>query len=260
MRYGRVGFLFTLVAIVVFGVSVYDLSRFAETRYHQLTSAYQQIERLRAANASHLADRETAERARERSDAQVAHASEELERLKIVVATARSPTQERDLELDLAAANEEIERLKTDARTAAGLVTALAKERARAEALTQELAVVRNSTEQLKAEAAGYAGGAVALEQERQRADNFARELASVRQELEQLKLRSAATVGARDRNLKSARQELQSSTRPSNVRRLDAASATNLARVSSAQGRQPGAEPPKPKNQDLPQELRPVW
>ena len=263
MRYGRVGFLFTLVAIVVFGVSVYDLSRFAETRDHQLTSAYQQIERLRAANASHLADRETAERARERADAlegQVAHASEELERLKIVVATARSPTQERDLELDLAAANEEIERLKTDARTAAGLVTALAEERARAEALTRELAEVRNSTEQLKAEAAGYAGGAVALEQERQRADNFARELASVRQELEQLKVRSAATVGARDRNLKSARQELQSSTRPSNVRRPGAASATNLARVSSAQGRQPGAEPPKPKNQDLPQELRPVW
>jgi hypothetical protein len=308
MRYGRVGlWLFTLLVIVVLSVSVYDLSRFAETLDHQLTGAHQQIERLRAASASHLADREAAERARDRADAlegQVARSSEELERLKIVVATAQWPTQERELKLDLAAANEEIERLKVDARTAAGHVTALAEERERAEALTRELAEVRNSIEQLKAE--------VALEQERQRSDNLARELASVRQELEQLKVRTAATVGPVDRNLESAGQDLQrlrangqggfnghqsepvsevdraysnqeppttarrprdtarfderrgigkqSSTRPSDVRRRGAASATNLARVSSAQGRQPGAEPPKPKNQDLPQELRPVW
>jgi septal ring factor EnvC (AmiA/AmiB activator) len=217
MRYARVSlWLLTLLIIGFLCFSVYDLGKSADTLNDQLTSTHRQIERLRAANASLLADQATAVRERERADAlegQLARAFEEFERLKIVVAAARSPGQERDLRLDLAAAQEEIELLKSNARAAAENTTALTAERARAEALAGELAEVRNRVELLKVEAAAaYAADARALEGERKRVSHLTHEVASVRQELDQLKERNAAIVAALDQDLRNARQELQRS------------------------------------------------
>jgi predicted nucleic acid-binding Zn-ribbon protein len=252
--YLRIGlWLLTLTIIVLLGVSVFDLRRFADTLESQLTVAHQQIERLRAASTFHSTDRESAARERERVEsleASLARASAELDRWKMMVASVRPPSSQ-DRDPDLPAAYEEIERLKADVRAAARTKAALAAENARGDALTRELADVRIRLEELEGELVDAAGSAEALQKERERADNLAREAASSRQELEQLKKRDAAAVSALARDLQNAERELERlrTTPPAGLTRPQSERAPDFDQTNTMRGEPtPSARSARPR------------
>jgi hypothetical protein len=227
MRFARTSFwlltflimgfwILTLFTIGVLGVFVYKSHEQTETLNSQLADAHGQIESFRAANTSYVSDRTAAARERERAAAlelELAHAREEIEQLKAPVIIADSEQPDTDPEIapplkaELNAAYEQLNVLNGKTSGDVAHSTSLGQERARAEALTRELAEIRDEVQRLKA--APLARDTDALEEQRARADNLTRELA-VRQELEDLKGRNSVTVATLERNLRSARQQLQ--------------------------------------------------
>ena len=228
MRFARTSFwlltflimgfwILTLFTIGVLGVFVYKSHEQTETLNSQLADAHGQIESFRAANTSYVSDRTAAARERERAAAlelELAHAREEIEQLKapVIIAVSEQPDTDPEiappLKAELNAAYEQLNVLNGKTSGDVAKTTSLGQERARAEALTHELAEARDEVQRLKA--APLARDTDTLEQQRARADNHTRELASVRQELEELKGRSSVTVATLERNLRSARQQLQ--------------------------------------------------